>query len=71
MFSRFHSRFNALLDGIHKAYRASSSGVSGFTVLDQDGNSFSVDNDVLDADGNTHTVGQTVLDQDGNTHEPT
>lgn len=38
----------------------------GFTVLDSDGNSFSVPNEVLDADGNSFTASDIVLDADGN-----
>lgn len=41
-----------------------------FTVLDSDGNSFSVSYAVLDSDGNSFTVSSSVLDSDGNSFSP-
>lgn len=41
-----------------------------FSVLDSDGNSFSVPLSVLDSDGNSFTILSAVLDSDGNSFTP-
>lgn len=43
---------------------------AGWTVLDSDGNSFSVTLSVLDSDGNSFNVSSAVLDSDGNSFSP-
>jgi len=43
---------------------------TGFTVLDVDGNSFSVPLEVLNTAGTSFTVLSTVLDVDGNSFSP-
>ena len=46
--------------------RRSRQAVIPMSVLDSDGNSFSVSNTVLDSDGNPFVVSKSVLDSDGN-----